>query len=164
MFHLRRIPVLRVLIPFFGGVVIGTVVFPAIQIRELVFVSLLGGLSVVILYALQGRRPEPAKWLLSPLLFLLFFVTGYGSSFLSRPVDPGMPIEEWVVIRGEVTGSPQAGKYAHSFDLELQMLCSARTIRVTKTNLKVYLNDSVMPVPGEIWQFSGKLVPYNTLQ
>jgi competence protein ComEC len=159
MFDLRRIPVLRVLIPFFGGVVTGTVVFPAIQIGELVFFSLLVWLLVVILYVWQGRRPEPAAWLFSPLLFLLFFLTGHGSGHLSRPVDPGLPTDEWVVIRGEVTGSPQAGRYAHTFDMELQMLCSDSIIMVTNTNLKVYLSDSVMPVQGESWQFSGKLVP-----
>ncbi|MCD4711370.1 MAG: ComEC/Rec2 family competence protein [Bacteroidales bacterium] len=69
---------------------------------------------------------------------------------------------ERVVIRGEVTGSPRPGKRAYTFDMKIHLLCSEDTICRTGTYLKVYLGmpaDSVMPVAGETWQFSGKLVP-----
>lgn len=158
MFDLRRIPVLRVLIPFFGGVVTGAVACPPIQIRELIYVSILIWLLVGLLYMWQVWRPGWAAWLFSLLLFTLFIIAGLGSGFLSRPVDPGLPVDRWVVIRGEVTGSPQKGAYAHTFDLKLEMLFSDSSIRVTKTNLKVYLKDTLLPVEGEVWQFSGKLV------
>lgn len=66
------------------------------------------------------------------------------------------------MVRGEVCGSPKKGPRASSFDMQLQLLCSADTIFEISTLLKCYLSgpaDSLLPSPGEIWQFSGRLLP-----
>ena len=159
MFDLRKIPVLRVLIPFFGGVLTGTECHQAVRIGLLVPLSLLLWVMVLMLFTWQGRRAGRAPWLFPPLLFLLFFITGMGSGSLSEPIDPGLTVGEMVVIRGEVTGSADQGQSSRTLDMELHMFCSGDTARRIKTHLKVYLADSSRPGQGEIWQFCGKLVP-----
>lgn len=159
MFDLRKIPVLRVLIPFFGGVLTGTEVCPAIGAGVPVLASSLLWVMALLIFARQVRGSGSDSWLISPLLFLLFYSAGMGSGSFSKPFDPGLPVGENVVIRGEVTASPVAGRDSRILDMELQMYRSVSTTGLIKTNLKVYLADSLMPVQGEIWQFCGKLAP-----
>ncbi|MEA3462012.1 MAG: ComEC family competence protein, partial [Bacteroidota bacterium] len=153
---------LRVLIPFFGGVLSGIHQSSKIQIYAVLTLSLFLLVMAVLFYSWQRRRPGMLPWINAPLFFLLFFVAGAGSGILSRPLDPGLPVDQWVVVRGELAGSPSPHNYAHTFDMELHLLSSKDTICRTRTMLKAYLSmpsDSQLPAAGEIWQFSGKLLP-----
>jgi len=162
MFDLRKIPMLRVLVPFFAGVWSTTHLSSKIQITGVIFLSIFLWLTMVAIYRWQWQRPGRIPLINAPLLFLLIFTAGTGSGILSRPQDPGLPVDRWVVVRGEAAGAPSPHSFAHSFDLKLQILFSDDTFCRTNTVLKVYLSmpaDSQMPAAGEIWQFSGKLVP-----
>jgi len=150
----------------FWGVACGTLDFPAICIEKLVLLSLSLLAMALIIFFWRGRRTGSLPGLLSLLLFLLLFVSGTGNAMLTRPVDPGLPVDELVFVRGEVTGSPLPGSYGYSFNLELHLLVSVSTTYPVNTQLRTYLRipadsvhlvDSLLPAAGEIWQFSGRL-------
>jgi competence protein ComEC len=161
MFDLRKIPMLRVLVPFFGGVLSGFQVCLKIQLWWVIVLSLLLWVVAFSIFKQQKLKPGWLPWLMAPLLGLLLFIVGVGTGIKTRPLDPGLPVEQWVLVKGELRGSPHEGSYAYAFDMELDLLCSADTICRTSTLLKCYLPlqaDSLLPAPGEIWQFSGKLI------
>jgi len=165
MFDLRKIPILRALIPLFGGVTAGILVLSEVHILAILIISLVLWLMALFFYFRQGRRGGSGTWLFSIFVFLMFFMTGSGTGILSRPADPGLPVGEPVLIRGEVRGSPYQVQYNILFDLELHQLCSSDTILSTRTVVRIYLPapaDSVWPVQGEEWQFSGELAPVST--
>lgn len=165
MFDLRKIPVLRALIPFFGGVTAGIEVLPAVHILAIVIISMVLWVMALFFYFRQGRRPGSVPGLFAMVIFLLFFITGSGTGILSRPVDPGLPANKQVLIRGKVIESPNPVRHNLVLDLELYQLWSADTVVSTRTVVRVYLPmpaDSVWPVAGEVWQFSGKLEPVST--
>jgi len=170
---------LRVLVPFFGGVLTGFRFFSANQLYEVIILLLLLWVVVFAIFKWQrrspgglrhsrklgwlrrSRKPGGLSWLISLLFCLLFFMVGAGTGIQTRPLDPGLPADQEVLVRGEVSGSPRLGSYAHTFDMKVHLLCSADTIRRVRTLLKIYLSfsaDSLLPAAGEIWQFSGKLV------
>jgi len=162
MFDLRKIPLLRVLVPFFGGVMSGIHLSLKIQIHVVIMLLIFFLLMAVVFYRWQSHRPELPRWLNVPLLFLLFYFAGAGSGILTRPIDPGLPVNQCVIVRGELLASPYPQSYAHTFDLEIHLLYSGDSICRTSTILKAYLSmpaDSQLPGAGEIWQFSGKLYP-----
>ncbi len=162
MFDLRRIPVLRVLIPFFGGVLCGIPVLTSIQTGGLVLVSLLLWGLAMLIYMRQGRRPGSGKWLFSMILVLLFYMTGAGVVSIARPLDPDLPVNRWVLIRGELSETPYPARHGYSFDMDLHLLSASDSIYLVSTHLRGHFSmpaDSVMPEAGEIWQFYGKLVP-----
>lgn len=162
MFDLRKIPLLRVLVPFFGGVLSGIHQNSKIQVHVLIMLSLFLLVVVVVVYRRQSQRPDLLPWINVPLLFLLLWFAGTGSGILSLPHDPGLPVNQQVVVRGEIAGSPSPQSYAHTFEMELHLLSSGDTICRTRTIIKAYLSmpaDSRLPEAGEIWQFSGKLLP-----
>ena len=161
MFDLRKIPMLRVLLPFFAGVVTGFQLSPKIQVWWVVFLSLLIWVVVYAVFRWQKFKPAASPWPVSMLLCLLFVILGVGTGIHTRPQDPGFPVDQWVLVRGELTGMPHPGSYAYAFDMEVHLLSWTDTICLTNTHLKCYMSmpaDSLLPGPGEIWQFSGKLV------
>jgi len=152
---------LRVLLPFSGGVLTGFRWFSSIQMSELLIFSLVLWVLIFAIFIWQRRRPGAHTWLISLLLCLLIFTVGTGTGIRSRPVDPGLPADQWVLVRGEVCGSPSSENYAHTFELKLNQLSSADTICRTSTIGNCYLStpgDSLLPASGEIWQFCGTLV------
>jgi competence protein ComEC len=164
MFDLRKIPMLRVLVPYFGGVLTGFRVSSATLIFEALIILILFWILVLIIFIWQRRARKPGliPWLISPLLFMLFFIVGAGTGIHSRPLDPGLPSDQVVLVRGEVSGSPHSGNYAHSFEMKINLISSADTSHQVSTLLKCYLSmptDSILPAQGEIWQFSGTLLP-----
>lgn len=151
---------LRVLVPFSGGVLTGFRCFSSIQMFELIILAFLLWVLIFAIFKWQRRKPGAHTWLISLLLCLLIFIVGAGTGIRSRPVDPGLPVDQWVLVRGEVCGSPSSESYAQSFDLKLHQLSSADTICPVSTHIKCYLSmpgDSLMPASGEIWQFCGTL-------
>jgi len=153
---------LRVLVPFFAGVVSGLSLFTSILVLELLILSFFIWILVFILHLLQRRAQGAFPWIFPPLIYLLIYLLGAGTATASQHRDPGLPADQWVLVRGEVCGSPKEGSKAYSFDMNLYLLSSADTVCRASTLLKCYLSapaDSLLPSPGEIWQFSGKLLP-----
>ncbi len=161
MFDLRKIPMLRVLVPFFGGVLCGFRIFSVNQIFHLIFLAFLLWILVFAIFKWQGRSVPVLPWLISPLLCLLFFIVGAGTGIRSQAKDPVLPVNQVVLVKGEVSGSPREGSYAQTFEMKLHLLCSADSICIIPTLLKCYLPmpaDSLLPAAGETWLFAGKLV------
>jgi len=162
MFDLRKIPMLRVLVPFFGGVLSGFHLYPKIELTQMFILLLSLTLSVFVIFKWQSQRQKPSAlaWINSLLLFLLLYVAGAGTGIQSRPQDPGLPVDRDLQVRGELCGSAHPGRYGHVFDLNVQLICSADSTYRIRTLLKCYMPvpaDSLLPEAGETWQFSGKL-------
>ena len=152
---------LRVLVPFSGGVLTGFRWFSLNQMLELIIFSLVLWVLISAIFIGQRKRPKAHTWLIALLLCFLIFIIGTGTGVRSRPLDPGLPVDQRVLVRGEVCGSPFSESYAHTFELKLHQLSSADTICRTSTFIKCYLKtpgDSLLPASGEIWQFCGTLV------
>ncbi len=167
MYDFRKFPLLRALIPFFGGVVCGTALIPLTRPEGVLFLSLSLLVLALFMFFWQGGRKGSGLWLLSLILFLLLFIAGAGNAMLTRPRDPGLPVGERVLVRGEVTGSPLPGPHGFIFDMQVYLVFSGSTSYPASTLLKTYLripadslvrDESPLPAAGELWQFSGKLV------
>lgn len=173
MYDLRKFPVLRVLLPFFGGVVSGTAGFPAKGPGTVLLVALFLLVLTLCFFFWPGRSRGRRSWIISLLLFLLLFFSGAGHAILTAPFDPELPVDEQVLLRGEVCESPFPGPRGYSFKLQLHQYVLAGTAYSANTELKTYLrlptdpelrteagffHDSLLPLAGEIWQFSGRLV------
>jgi len=175
MFDLRRIPIVRVLLPFAGGSLAGCGILPTVRMPDLLLLSpqvcllfAMAGIWILLLttFYWRGWKPGIMEVLFSLLTFMCFFVSGFLSCIVSRPQDPGLPIEEKVMIRGEITEGPTPGSNNWSYGMDIRMLCCKDSAFALRTHLKVYLavpaisiNDSIMPRAGETWQLYGLLVP-----
>ena len=162
MFDLRKIPILRVLVPYFGGVVLGTQHLVRLRMFGAILPAVLLWLSALLIYRWQDRKPGSAPGLICLPLFLGCLVTGAGSGFLTKPRDPGLPVDLGLVVSGTLQGSPRVDRGTSSFDLEVHFLCSGDTACRIPTVLKAYFRvpaDSVLPGAGETWQFYGRLEP-----
>jgi len=160
MFDLRRIPVVKVLIPLAAGVLSGSLISIPVSTAGLVIAALLGWISLLILFLATLRKPIPRCWFFCLWVFLLCFILGVATERITRTVDPGLPVGEWVIVRGVVKDLPRAGQSALRCELALQKLYASDTSYYCKTLLQVYLDpevDSVLPRAGETWQWHGKL-------
>lgn len=160
MFDLRKIPMLRVLVPFLSGLLAG--LDPRTRIEPFQVLILLSFVQLVayLLFRRGRRGPAEWSWLNAPVLFLLIFLAGAGTGTVGRPRDPGLPTDQWVLIRGELCSPLQAGPYGYVFDLKTRLICFAHVTCLSETVLRCYLSDtsdSLLPDMGESWQFGGKL-------
>ncbi len=160
MFDLQRIPVIRALFPFACGSLAGYPGKCAVPVTELLVVALMLWLILVMIYRRSLRRAVLLPWSAHGILFMLFFLAGSGTTLLSVPRFPGLPEEEPVWVRGEVTANPKTGRNYCSFELVPVILFTRDTFFLSETLLQVYMKipaDSMMPAAGEIWQLTGKL-------
>jgi competence protein ComEC len=162
MFDLRRIPVVKVLIPFAAGALSGSLAKYPVPIWGVVLSALLGWFCLLILFLKLRRKPISRPWFFCLWVFLICFADGVGNGLLTRPVDPKLPVGERVIIRGVVKQAPTAGQSKLRCELGLQMLYAPDTVYRSQTLLQVYLSpdgDSVVPQAGETWQWLGFLTP-----
>jgi competence protein ComEC len=162
VFDLRKIPILRVLVPYFCGVVLGIQHLVRLRIYWVVLLAMFFWLIALLIYRWQGRRPGSVPGLIGLPLFLLCLLTGTGSGYLSKPGDPGLPVNRGLVVQGTLQGTPRADRGNLVFDLKLHFLCSGDTACRAATILKAYFRipaDSILPGEGETWQFYGMLEP-----
>jgi competence protein ComEC len=160
MFDLRKIPMLRVVLPFFSGVLTGLGPGPELLILPVLILLMALLVLLILVFRWQRRRPGVHRGPVVVLLIILFFVAGAGTGMDSRPHDPGLPEDQWVMVRGEICGSPRPGRHSSTFDLEVRFLFTSDTLYRIHTLLKCYLplsSDSLLPAAGETWNYCGKL-------
>jgi len=175
MFDLRRIPIVRALFPFAGGAGVGLGVLSLDGIPDLtslptqvLILLALSGICIFLLVIFRRTKGIPGYkgYLFSFLAFTLCFVSGLASSIVSRPIDPGLPLDQQILIRGEITEGPKPGRNTWSYGMNVRMLCCRDSVFRLRTHLKIHMMipssaDSAvqLPGPGETWQFYGRLAP-----
>ena len=146
--------------PFFAGVLSGPAdCADAFLLAAIIMLILLWGLLYLVFKRLR-RKPGASQGAVIILLILIFFIVGAATGLVSQPRNPRLPVNQYVLVRGEVCGSPRAGRRAFEFDLEARILCAADGVRSIRTLLKCYLPvpaDSLLPAAGETWNLSGRL-------
>lgn len=161
MFDLCKIPMLRVLVPFFGGVLCGFHINIRIQLSQaLILMLIVLWTAVFVIFKRQRQKPVALPWFISLLLCLFIYLAGVGTGILSWPHDPILPVDRQVMVQGKLKESPRQGRYDYEFDIKVQCICSADSLYRTEMLLKCYMPvpaDSIIPVLGEIWQFTGRL-------
>jgi len=160
MFDLRKIPMLRVLVPFFGGVLTGINANTSIEPVQLFIPLTVLTLLVFVIFKWQRNTPAAIPWLNPLVLLLIFFLTGLGSGIHSRPHDPALPEDRWVLVRGELCGPPRPAAYGHVFDMKVQLIGTDHGICQIRTVLRCHMSepaDSLFPATGEHWQYCGRL-------
>jgi len=160
MIELKRVPVLRVLIPFTAGSLpgFGSVV-PAGIYTVLILTAILGILMVAAFIFLR-KRPVFLSGFFCLTAFIFFGVAGYGTGMLVRPRDPGLPEDRKVMVMGDILEDARPANRSWMTGMHLRLVVSADSGYVTNTIVKLYLempSDSALPAPGEIWQFFGTL-------
>lgn len=162
MFDLRRIPIIRVLLPFAGGaggavglLHMGRMPDPALQAMQvwLLLILFVIGILQLLTYGRTQGLSRFGAWLFSLWVFSFFFLAGCLSGLVSRPVDPGLPLGKKILIRGELTEGPSPGTNSWSYGMKTDMLCIGDSAFGLRTHLKVYLkpsspSDSLAGLPG----------------
>jgi competence protein ComEC len=162
MFDLRKIPVVKVLIPFATGALFGSLSGIPFKDAGIVMAGLLGWGGLLALHGIMRRPSGFLSRLFCCWTFLLCFAAGMAGGWISRPMDPKLPQEERVIIRGQVKEAASHGKGSFSCEVALQSLYASDGVYLCHTLLQVYIDpsiDSVFPAAGEIWQWPGKLYP-----
>jgi len=162
MRDLQRIPVARVLIPFVAGILLGYLskipAFPGI----LLMIILLGWFCLVLAFFRCKRRSLIQSRLFGLWTFVLCVALGAGHGAHSRPSDPNLPLDRQVYIRGIVKEAPDSTHSLLRCELRLELLYVNDTVYPCQTQLQVYFSpgaDSLIPRPGESWQWLGFLRP-----
>jgi len=161
MFDLRRAPIVRLLVPFAAGSVMGFQYAHSEQVWMEILFCLLLLIILVVLFTLMKKQPGYFMGSFSAVVFLLFLAAGCGTGMVAKPADPDLPLRKDVMIRGEVLEEPQPGTRSWVFTMRLRMVVSDDSAYAANTILNVYLEtpaDSILPLPGECWQFYGQLV------
>lgn len=162
MRDLQRIPVARVLIPFVAGILPGHLItFPASP-GIVLMIILLGWLCVLLVFILIRRRTGIQSRLFGLWIFVLCLALGAAHGAISRPSDPTLPVDKPVFIRGMVINEPDSANSLLRCELSLELLYVNDTVYPCFTQLQVYFHpgaDSLVPRPGETWQWLGLLRP-----
>ncbi len=162
IFDSRKIPVVKVLLPFVAGVVPGSLITVPIPFLGLLVPALFGWvLLLLLLLRRPGKSAFPA-WVFCFLARLICFASGWGSGWITRPVDPELPVGDPVVIRGMLVEDPVQVASGLRAEVLLQMLYVPDTVLLSETRLQVYFTqdrDTVLPGEGETWQWTGVLSP-----
>lgn len=162
MFDIRRIPVARVLLPFAAGSLAGSL--DILIAGPWLLLSAGMGLWMCMLLFFRLIKPERVLPIagFSVAAWGLFFLTGLGTGNLDKPVDPGLPDNEPVVISGRILEAnvDEGGRLVT--ELELQAAVTTDTVFHARTIIKAYteiIPGAGLPVPGETWIFYGRLAP-----
>jgi competence protein ComEC len=161
MIDLRRIPVVRVLVPFAGGILAGTHITCFPDPVWMIVISLVLWLIQLCCYFLYARMPRIQGLPFSLLSAGLVFWTGMTAAVLDWPDDPHLPSGVTVVIQGDLYDGPVERNGRLVYDMDVRMVAGRDSILRVRSTVKVYLEmpaDSIIPAPGEIWRFCGRLV------
>jgi len=167
MFDLRRIPIVRALLPLAGGSLAGYGILNPVRLPEIAspatqawILSAMGLMWIIMLVTFRRTAGKAGRkqGLFSLFAFAIFFLSGALSFILSRPEDPGLPLDRKLMIRGEITEGPKPGKSMWSYGMNIQMVSWEDSTLAVKTHLKVYVKSPSMTV-GETWLLYGHLLP-----
>ncbi len=167
MFDLRRIPIVKVLLPFAGGSLAGHCILHPHQEPELLVATAVMWIFQLAVFHWNHNSGD-RQCLFFLLTCSLLFLVGFATGTLTRPVDPDLPLGEKVMIRGVITRGPIPGTKYWSYEMETESLCCRDSYFGIRTQLKIYMTslsdtlpgvDSLMPGEGEAWQFFGQLAP-----
>ncbi|MCK4747439.1 MAG: ComEC family competence protein, partial [Bacteroidales bacterium] len=166
MFDLKRAPVARLLGPFAAGSLMGYQLSHSIHFRDVILGCIMLWIIMAVLFHFLKNGSAVLQGLFSTMTFILFLVAGYGTGRSVKPEDPGLPLDQDVVIRGDIVEDPIFRKQKLVFEMKLHLVVSADSNYVSRTLLKVYMEmpvdsilpaDSLVPLAGETWQFTGRL-------
>lgn len=160
MFDLRKAPVIRILVPFTAGSLIGYQGIFSLHIVQVVIIALFLWAALILVYIKIEDIYGPYSWLFSINAFLIFTITGFGTGIMTRPQNPGLTERSNVMIRGKIIGEPHVRKMNLTFDMEVDLVVTEDAVFPLHTMVKAYLKipaDSGLPASGQSWQFYGRL-------
>ena len=170
---MKRTPVIRILLPFSGGALYGTLGSMVFSPGEVIIPGVILCVVLVLVWLIFRRNPRLRSIFFSPLAFVLLFWTGVGGGVLDRPAEPGLPVDERVMVMGRILETPVERNGRMVFEVDLRLVAGADTFYRARTVVKAYMHlystvdsseqqdpysVSQMPVPGEIWCLTGILV------
>ncbi len=155
---MKRTPVIRILVPFAGGSLSGYLGSMVFSSGEVIIPGVILCAALVLVWLIFRRNPRMRSICFSPLVFSLFFWIGVGSGVLDRPADPGLPVDERVMIMGRILEKPVERNGRMVFEVDLRAVAVADTFYRTRTVVKTYMTDSVILLPGERWCLTGRFV------
>ena len=156
MINLNHVPVVKVLIPFAMGSLAGYKAILDFSPTILFFLATGLGIFSFLLYRLRDWNLRHIHACFPLLIQLLFFFVGMGMGCIDRPVDPGIPIEGPVVIRGKIREEPVLRYGKLVFGLDIRMAYSDDSVYQVGSLVKTYMETgSGQPVPqaGDVWDF-----------
>lgn len=160
MFDLRKAPITKMLLPFIGGALSGYIfVFPLL-LSDIGLICLITWCQLVILYLRHKLMGIWIHLLFNTLVCFLFLTLGFWTGKITRPVDPGLPVGEGMMVRGRVLEEPYSGRRNWIMDMKVFMISGWDSTYGTQSIFKVYFempDDSILPIAGEIWQLYGQL-------
>ena len=170
MFDLRRIPIVKVLLPFAGGSLAGHCILHNHQVLVLLMATALMWIIQLAVFHRNFNSGSRQCFFFLLTCSLIFFL-GFATGTLTRPVNPDLPLGEKLMIRGVITKGPNSGVKNWSCEMETQSVCGLNTSHEIRTRLKIYMAissdslqgaDSIWPGEGEVWQFFGQLQTITT--
>lgn len=97
MFDLRRIPIVKVLLPFAGGSLAGHCILHNHQVLELLVATAVMWVFQLTVFH-RNHNSGDRQCLFFLLTCSLLFFVGFATGTLTRPVDPDLPLGEKVMI------------------------------------------------------------------
>lgn len=180
MFDLRRIPIIRALLPFAAGVLSGFGILEREGLTDLATAAgcvwmmpalILIWILLCAAYRFTRSKAACTGGLFFFIAFVFFYLSGLSSNILSKPVDPGLPVDQKLLIRGEITEGPSMGKKTWRYGMNVWLVFCTDSVLKVRTHFKVYLPAPQgseadaeaapgwnMPQAGETWQLYGHLV------
>ncbi len=162
MINLNHVPVVKVLIPFALGSLAG---YKALlnSSPPLTFLLAIGlWILSLLMYRLREGNLHRLYACFPLFIQMLFFFVGMGMGCIDRPLDPGIPLGGSVVLRGKVKEEPVLRYGKLVFGLELRMAYADDSVYQVRSLVKAYLDTGschLIPEAGDIWDFSGRLIP-----
>lgn len=158
---MRQSPVIRVLIPFCTGTLFACSCDVSSSLSVIIFLCLGLTLIQVLLYFLPGRPGyHPDRGILFPAM-LVFFMAGWAAGVHDRPVDPGIPVYERVLVEGRVSGEVVHKDGFYRFTLSVRGIYRGNRAWKEKQELQVTMASlpGIRPSRGEKWLLAGELRP-----
>ena len=162
MIDIKHVPVVKVLLPYAVGSLAGYRGFVGPDPSIMLFLAGTAWMGSFFLYRFSRSYKHHSRLCFSLLMQVLFTIVGIGMGNRDKPVDPGLPEGELLVLRGRVNEEPvlQYGKLV--FGVELRMAFSRDSVYLLRNQVKTYLDTGKLhplPEPGELWDFPGRLIP-----
>ena len=162
MIDLKRVPVLRILIPFTAASLPGIRSFLPAGIHMVLILTCILWILLVAAYRFSWINRPLFSGVFCITAFIFYLLAGYGTAALSEPMDPQLPQNKKVVVRGDILADPSLVNRTWTTEMHVRAVVSGDSCFLTGTVVKLYMKmppDSVLPACGETWRFFGELSP-----